>query len=872
MLHSRKNLSCSFLKLPLLCLISGLIPLGALAQTPTEAKAVKQRETQIETILSQLTLEEKIDLIAGSGFGTRPLPRLGIPAFQMSDGPVGVRSPGPSTAFAAGIGLAATWDTELAAKVGKQIGRDGRARGSHFLLGPGVNLYRSPLNGRNFEYFGEDPYLGAQIAVGYIEGVQSQNVSATIKHFLGNNSEYARNSSDSIIDERTLREIYLPIFEAAVKQAKVGAVMDSYNLVNGTYMTSNRYFNTDILKTQWGFQGVLMSDWFATHDTLGDANSGMDLEMPFGRFLNRQTLLPAIQQGKVTQATIDDKVRRILRTASRFDWMSKPQLDTSIPRFNQQGRAVALENAQKAMVLLKNDGSLLPLDKKQTLKIAVIGPNAFPAVPTAGGSGAVVPYSGDSVFAGVSNALGTEGSVTHLRGIPTLTQMASATRFTTTPDGTTQGLTTEIFANAELRGSPVSTRTDRAVSMGRSFFAAMADSAPGGMESDNPPLSAAPPKQVSMRWTGYYRPQAAGTYALFVEATDSFRLIVDDKTVLDGTQTVKAMLNQTRLELTAEPHKIVLEYRKVSPMGAPFVHLGIVSESGVIDPQVKQFAAQADVAIVVVGFNPETELEGSDRDFALPIAQDELIRTVAAANKKTIVVLNAGGSVDVTPWLDRVPAVVAAWYPGQEGGTAFADVLFGNVTPSGRLPISWERKLEDNPSSATYYYTQAGTKKIEYKEGIFTGYRGYEQKGIKPLFPFGFGLSYTTFRYGKIAVKPLREGSGTVPSYEISFDVTNTGRRAGSDTAQVYVADNHAKVARPKKELKGFARVTLNPGQTKRVKILLNGRAFTYYDVTAKNWHADTGNFEILIGRSSEQIELKATLNLPTPLNIAVGD
>src|ERR1700733_492632 len=325
--------------------------------------ASSDADARIDALIKKLTLEEKIDLIGGvDSFYIRANDKIGLPRLKMADGPVGVRNYGPSTVFG-GIGLAATWDPTLAQRIGAVIGQDARARGVHFMLGPGVNIYRAPLCGRNFEYFGEDPFLSSRTAVAYIEGVQSQGVSATIKHFMGNNSEYDRHNTDSIIDERTMREIYLPVFEAAVKEAHVGAIMDSYNLTNGQHMTQNSYLNTDVAKKDWGFTGIMMSDWTSTYDAVAAANGGLDLEMPSGKFMNRANLLPAVKSGTVTEATIDDKVRRILRTAINFGWLDRDQTDLSIPKLNPEGRRVSLEAARAGMVLLKNESNLLPLTK-----------------------------------------------------------------------------------------------------------------------------------------------------------------------------------------------------------------------------------------------------------------------------------------------------------------------------------------------------------------------------------------------------------------------------------------------------------------------------------------------------------------------------
>src|SRR5712691_4221644 len=436
-------------KLRSAALIVLLIGINAFAQSASPTPGDIDR--RVDSIVSQMTLEEKIDHLGGvDGFFIRGIPRLSLPRLKMADGPVGVRNFGPATAMAGGIGLAATWNPTLAEQVGTEIGRDARAKGVHFLLGPGVNIYRAPLNGRNFEYFGEDPFLASRIAVGYIKGVQSQGVSATVKHFMGNNSEFDRHNTDSIIDERTMREIYLPVFEAAVKEAHVGAVMDSYNLTNGQHMTQNGYLNSDVVKKEWGFNGVIMSDWTSTYDAIAAANSGLDVEMPSGKFLNRANLLPAIKDGKVSVATIDDKVRRILRVAAQFGWLDREQTDHSIPRYNQQGRHVALQMARESMVLLKNGGALLPLNKGTIKSVTVIGPNFYPAVPVGGGSARVEPFAAVSFLQGLGDYLGTALPVYCAQGIPTLDQMAKATRFSNAAANGEPGLRAEYFASADL--------------------------------------------------------------------------------------------------------------------------------------------------------------------------------------------------------------------------------------------------------------------------------------------------------------------------------------------------------------------------------------------------------------------------------------
>src|SRR6266567_2554317 len=393
-------------------------------------------EDKINSILQKMTLEEKIDLLGGTdGFYARGIPRLNMTRLKMADGPIGVRNFGPATAMAGGIALAATWNLPLAERVGTEIGRDARAKGANFLLGPGVNIYRSPLNGRNFEYFGEDPFLASRFTVAYITGAQSQGVSATVKHFMANNSEFDRHNTDSIIDERTMREIYLPTFEAAVKEAHIGAIMNSYNLTNGRHMSQNKYLLTDVVKKEWGFDGLIMSDWSGTYDGVEAANAGQDLEMPSGLHMNQQTLKPAIEQGKVSVATIDDKVRHILNTVVRFGWLDRDQTDWSIPRYNQQGRQVALVAARESLVLLKNSGDLLPLSKSKIKSILIVGPDAFPAVPVGGGSAEVQPFAAISYLEGVANYAvnhpGTLFQVYYNRGVLPYSDLANATNFTT---------------------------------------------------------------------------------------------------------------------------------------------------------------------------------------------------------------------------------------------------------------------------------------------------------------------------------------------------------------------------------------------------------------------------------------------------------
>ena len=817
------------------------------SQGPMSSTSPPDLEDRIDSILSKMTLEEKIDLLGGTdGFYARGIPRLNMTRLKMADGPIGTRNFGPATAMAGGIALAATWNLPLAERVGAEIGRDARAKGVHFLLGPGVNIYRSPLNGRNFEYFGEDPFLASRLTVGYINGVQGQGVSATVKHFMANNSEFDRHNTDSIIDERTMREIYLPAFEAAVKEAHVGAIMNSYNLVNGSHATQNDWMNNQVAKKEWGFDGIMMSDWTSTYDAAGAANGGLDLEMPSGKFLNREKLLPLIKDGKVSESTIDDKVRRILRVAVRFGWYDHEQTDLSIPRLNWQGRQAALQSARESMVLLKNDANLLPLNKSKVKTIAVIGPNAFPAVPVGGGSARVEPFVSVSFLEGISNYSRDSIKVLSARGLPTLAELADRTNFKTTENGTETGLRAKYFKGEDVSGTPEVSRIDQHINFGD-----------GARQSF-------PPQTSASSWTGYFTPQSSGDHEIFVQTTGeaggAFRLYVDDKLIFDNWATSKGLLNSTIQNLDAQPHKIVFERKGRPGFLGSRLRFGIVKSGTLVEDDALKIAAQADVVVLTPGFNPESESEGADRTFRLPPGQDELINKISAANKKTIVVMTSGGNVDMNSWVENVPALIEAWYPGEQGGNALAEILLGDVNPSGKLPVTFEKYAKDNPTFNSYY-PAIDTKKVVYNEGVFVGYRGYEHDKISPRFPFGYGLSYTSFGYSGLNIQTEKNGL-----YKVTFTVKNTGKVAGAEVAEVYVGEASPKLPRPEKELKGFSKIELRPGESKTVSVLLNSRAFAYYDTAAQKWTINPGTFNILVGHSSQQIDLRGTLKIDSPI------
>jgi beta-glucosidase len=832
----------------LLTKAAAVTPKPTATPTPTPTPTAAEIEKRADAILAQMTLDEKIDYLGGTdNFYVRAVKRLGLPAFRMADGPFGVRNVGPSTAYPAGIGLAASWDVALAERVGAMIGRDARARGVQIMLAPGVNIYRAPMCGRNFEYLGEDPFLASRMAVAYVEGMQAQGVSATIKHFLGNNSEVDRHHTSSDIDERTMREIYLPAFEAAIKEAHVGALMTSYNLVNGLHMTENAALVDGLVKKEWGFDGVVMSDWDATYDGVAAANAGLDLEMPSAKFMNRETLLPALEAGKVSAATIDDKVRRILRTAIRFGWLDRPAADATLSLYSEEGRAAALDAARAGLVLLKNEGDLLPLDKSKIKTVALIGPNAYPAVPVGGGSAQVRPLAAVSFVQGLADALRGRATVLVHHGVPTLAEIFDATDFVTAPPTNGKpgqpGLKGEYFDDPALAGAPALTRVDEHVN----FAWDKPNFWPTGAR-----------KQSSARWTGAFIPATSGDYrfAAFSYGLDEYRLYVDGKLILDRARGPQPIQFASLPLLAGKPYAIRFEYLHGDHHAR--VGLGVRRADAFVDPAVKELAARADVVVVAAGFEPMTESEGYDRTFQLPAGQDELIAAVRAANKHVVVALTSGGGVDMTGFVDHVPAIIETWYPGQEGGTALAEALFGDVTPSGKLPVTFERRFEESAVAASYYPNAA--KKIAYREGVFVGYRHFDATGAKPLYPFGHGLSYTRFKYGALSVSP-EVLSGDAP-VTVTFDLTNVGKRRGAEVAQLYVGDRHAAVPRPPKELKGFAKVDLAPGQTKRVRIALDRRALSYFDVKTKQWRADPGTFELLVGASSRQIELRGQITL----------
>jgi beta-glucosidase len=835
-------------------LLSALVgcSLAAVAQAPVpDSPAI---EARARSMVAKLTLEQKIVLLGGVDDGnyTRAEPAIGLPRLKLSDGPVGVRAWGPDTAYPAGVALAASWDPALMRREGEALGKDARSRAVHFVLGPGVDIARSPLAGRNFEYFSEDPFLNAAMVVPYVEGVQSQGAIACVKHFALNDQEYNRHNVSVDVDERTMREIYLPSFEAAVTKGHVDSVMNSYNLVNSVHATESAFLNLKVLKGDWNFQGILMSDWDATYSAVGAANNGLDLEMPSARFMNTKNLLAAVKSGTVKESTIDDKVLRLVRVALRYGFLDRPQFDPADSTYSVADRAIALEGARESLTLLKNEGHLLPLEAGKVKTIAVIGPSAYPAVTGGGGSSFTPPFEPVSTVTGIANLLGPGVHVLYNPGLPTISAFFQNAKW----DGEVKR---ETFPSKDFTGQPVIARQKNI--------------------DDWKPDMWAPADKIrrTIRYTASYTAAKSGKYLLLAAASgeDAYNVLVDGRQLIAQPHAEGQVPHSVTLDLTAgKAVKVVAEYMPHFP--GFHLGLGMAAEADMVTDEAKQYAAAADAVVVAVGFNPATEGEGYDRTFELPFGQDALIEAMAAANPHTVVTLNGGGGMDTRRWLDKVPALLHTYYPGQEGGTAVAEVLFGRRNPEGKLPVSFDRGWDENPSAKFYYPIKGadtalhvietdGSKSdyiiphVKYEDGLMVGYRYWTTTGKHPLYPFGFGLSYTTFSFANLAAPSTAASGSTV---NVSFDVTNTGAMAGAEVAQLYVSDPSAKATRPERELKAFEKIRLDPGETKHVTLSLDARAFSYWSEKAHDWTIEPGKFVIRVGDSSENTPLSAELTI----------
>ncbi|QHA08102.1 hypothetical protein GQF42_36875 [Streptomyces broussonetiae] len=800
-------------------------------------------EKRIELLLAQMTNAEKASMMTAvdnptgshaTGY-TPGVARLGVPGLQFSDGPGGVRDGQPATALPSPVSLASSFDPEVAKGYGTVMGTEAKSRGYQVLYGPMVNIVRTPLGGRDFETLGEDPELAGDIASAEIRGIEAQGVAAQVKHYAGNNQENARQTSSSDIDERTLHEIYLPAFEKAVKDGKVWSVMCAYNKVNGVYACENAQILRDVLIDTWKFDGVIDTDYPANHSTVASALAGLDQEFS-GTTYFRQ-LPAAVQAGQVPQSVLDDAVRRILRLEFRtglFDPHTPPTADF------EQDSLFARRAAEDGSVLLKNDNSTLPLDTGRLTSLAVIGPNADTAVTGGGGSSAVTPYKKVDPVSGLKARLGTSGDVNYVKA-------GSDSGRPVIPASALSGLKGEYFTNKFLDGTPALTRDETNIDFDW---------------NTGSPATGIPADGFSARYTGTLTAPVTDTYTFSATSDDGSRVYLDDKLIVDNwsdhaAQTVTSAPVQLK---AGEHHSIRVEYYENA--GDASVSLGW-SAPTLPDPGIAAAVAaakNAEAAVVVVG---DHSGEGSDRTtLALPGTQDALIEAVAAANPKTVVVLRAGAPV-LMPWLDKVPAVLDMWYPGQEDGNALAALLTGDAEPGGRLPVSFPTTDTQTATAAAPGRYPAVDGVYDYSEQLDVGYRWYQDTDRTPLFPFGYGLSYTTFKLSHLRRDPGRvtAGAGTSSKITLSVDVTNTGKRTGSDVVQAYIG--HPKSAgEPPKELKAFAKVTLKAGQTRNVTLTLDGDALRTWDSNAHAWTVLDGTSPVHVGESSADTPLATSVTV----------
>ncbi len=760
----------------------------------------------------------------------------------MTDGPVGVRWQ-KSSAFPVSIMMAAGWDPALIEKLGAALGQEAKAKDRRMLLGPCVNIHRVPQGGRDFESFGEDPYLAARMAAAYVRGVQSQKVVATVKHYACNNQEYQRDSTNVTVSRRALHEIYFPAFEAAVKEGGALSVMSAYNKVNGLWCSENPYLLNGVLKDEWAFPGFVVSDWGAVHSAVPTANAGLDVEMPTGAFLNDSLLLPAVKDGRVPETVIDGKIRRLLRVMAwtgLFDGAEKDKGALNTP----EHKALALEVAREGIVLLKNDRNMLPLDRHALKTVAVIGPSAAIAQTGGGGSSRVEPIYAVAPLEGMKKKAGGGITIAYAEGCRMEGDLEIVGPAALTPAGGpagAHGLKGEYFANMSLQGAPAYTRIDERLDFDW---------------GDAGPAPALPAADYSVRWTGKLLPPSSGRFTLSLESDDGSRLYVDGRLVIDNWGDHAALTKSATLDLVAgKPRDIRIEYYQHA--GGAIMRFGWSTGDETLQAKAVEAAKSADVAVLFVGLTDRNESEGFDRtSLELPEAEVKLIKAVAAANRNTVVVMNSGAPVLMDAWLGDVPALLETWYPGEEGGNAVAEVLFGDVNPSGKLPMTFLRRWEDAPAYGNY----PGDGAVDYAEGIFVGYRHFDEKHLDVAFPFGHGLSYASFAYSNLVVRPVK---GLRPvSVAVSVEVKNMSGREGAEVVQLYVHDVQSSVPRPPMELKGFQRVNLQAGESKKVTFTLDERSFAYYDEGKKNWTVEPGKFEIILASSSRDIRARTPVTL----------
>jgi beta-glucosidase len=797
-------------------------------------KQLSPLDQRVEGLLSQLTLKEKVALLSGLDiWRTVPIAHAGIPSITMTDGPHGVRATrreaarptGPTTAFPTGVSMASTWNPDLLEKAATAMAEETRAMGCEVLLGPCVNIVRHPLAGRNFEAYAEDPYLAGRIGVAWVKGLQSQGVAASLKHFACNNQEFERFRGNSVVDERTLREIYLAQFETVVKEAKPWTVMCSYNRVNGTYASQHNYLLNEVLRGEWGFDGLVVSDWQANHTIFESVQGGLDLEMPGPAKYYGKLLEDAVHNWQIEESTIDEAVRRVLKLIIRTGKLDGRQTAGSVNTIEHQ--QLARDVAAEAMVLLKNDNAALPLDANAIKSIAAIGPSVIEWQISGGGSSRVDPPHVIDPLTALKAKLGDRATIEYAQGCDNYVVLP-----------TMRGdFKVEFFDNPRLEGGPVVTHAEKRLTGG--WWFATPDPAVKSM-------------QYSTRWSTTLNVAQAGRYAFGVYSS------CDAQAFIDGRALVANGQPDVTIDLEAgKDYAFKLEMKKADDLAFGHVRVGMAYRPNPDNriQQAAELAARSDVAIVYAGYPENFETEGIDRPtMDLTGEQNALIAAVAQANPKTIVVLNVGSPVTM-PWANDVAAIVLAYYPGMDGAISLTNILCGEVNPSGKLTVTYPRALKDTPAFNNY----PGARNVVYGEGIFVGYRHYEYREVEPLYPFGHGLSYTTFEYSEWTMPEVVKRGETVKLY---VKVKNTGAAAGKEVVQLYVRDVRASVQRPVKELKGFAKVALQPGEEKTVAFELNERALAYYDPDQQAWVTEPGEFEVLIGSSSRDIRLKTKFTL----------
>ena len=791
------------------------------------------------TSWTDVPIEDLAAAVGGTDlWNTAGISEHGLPPLRVTDGPNGARGPSftgvPSACFPCGTALGATWDPELVQAIGVAIGEEARTKGAHVLLAPTVNLHRHPLAGRNFECYSEDPHLTAQLAVGFVRGVQSVGVGTTVKHFVANDSEFERMTMSSDVDEAVLRELYLVPFEAAVKEAGAWGIMSAYNRLNGTYCSEHEWLLTTVLRDEWGFDGFVISDWFGTHSTAAAANAGLDLEMPGPPQWFGSTLVAAVEHGEVPRATVERMVERLQVLADRTGATDGVGNGEPGSDDNPRHRALIRETAAASFVLLRNEGTLLPLDRSTLPRVALIGTAADTAWIMGGGSAALDPHPPVTPRAGLAAALAPDTVLDFSRGpaatdtIPVLDASALAGR-----------IDMDVFASTDFTGAAVITtslRTARALWLGE--FTDVLD-----------------PRHFSARLRGTVRVTETGEWMFGLSATAACRVSLDGEVLIDAwdhTELGNTFFGFGRAELRAaraleadRDYPLEIEFSGGSGAMVSGLEFGAAppSPADAIERAVA-VARAADVAIVVVGTGPTLDTEGQDRPtMGLPGAQDELVRAVAAANPRTIVCVNAGSPVSMD-WAHAVPALLQCWLPGAEWGNALADVLLGDREPGGRLPTTFPVTVEDSPAYATY---PGADGHVAYADGLLMGYRGYDRARAEPRFCFGHGLSYTTFEYRAV----------TVDGRKVSVEVTNSGERAGAEVVQVYVHRPAAPTTRPEQELRAFRKVTIAPGATERIAFHLGDRSFSEWH---DGWQLVPGPYELRIGRSSRDIRVTATI------------